>query len=106
MFLFNGRQLISRDIVAVFQIASFAVIAGQYHDAAYPTFEQARPGEYLFSVITFSLLTIIPGTAYVLHNFVWVSNILIVVGLVVTGLSADAGHEWAAGNRAYQPISP
>ena len=43
MFLFNGRQLISRDIVAVFQIASFAVIAGQYHDAAYPTFEQARP---------------------------------------------------------------
>jgi len=28
MFLFNGRQLISPDIVAVFQIASFAVIAG------------------------------------------------------------------------------
>jgi len=81
--------LISRDILAVFQIASFAVITRQYH---------------VFSVMTtFSLLAIIPGTAYVLHNFVWVSNILIVVGL---GLSADAGHKWAAENRAYQPISP
>jgi len=50
-------------------------------------------------------LTIIPGTAYVLHTFAWVSNILIVIGLIVVGLSADAGHKWAGGDHAYQPIS-
>ena len=44
------------------------------------------------------------GTAYVLNTVSWAADILIVLGVVVTGLAADAGHKWAAGNRAYRPI--
>ena len=42
--------------------------------------------------------------AYILNVLSWVCDILIIFGVVTTGISADAGHAWAAGNRAYRPI--
>lgn len=39
-----------------------------------------------------------------LNTLSWIFGLLIVVGVVVTGLAADSGHRWAAGNRAYRSI--
>jgi len=70
-----------------FQIITFAVITELYRTARYPPFEYARP-----------------STGYVLNTISWVVGILVGFGVIVTGVAADNGHKWAAGNRAYQPI--
>jgi len=67
------------------QLAAFAIITHIYDTAE--AFEHARP-----------------GTGYILTTISWVSGFLIAIGVVTTGLSADSGHKWAAGNRAYHPI--
>jgi hypothetical protein len=45
------------------------------------------------------------GIGYVLNILSWVFGLLITTGVIITGVSADSGHRWAAGNRAYRPIS-
>ncbi|KAH9951519.1 hypothetical protein B0H21DRAFT_179084 [Amylocystis lapponica] len=70
-----------------FQIITFAVVTDLYRNSRYPTFEQARP-----------------GMAYVLNALSWVFGILVTIGIITTGVSANKGHRWAAGNRAYRPI--
>ncbi|EPQ57014.1 hypothetical protein GLOTRDRAFT_110389 [Gloeophyllum trabeum ATCC 11539] len=72
---------------AILQIVAFALITDAYRKSRYAGFEHARP-----------------STAYVLNMVDWLLSIFIVFGVVTTGISADAGHRWAAGNRAYQPI--
>jgi len=74
---------------AACQIATFAIVTDAYRMSSYPTFEHARP-----------------GVAYVLHTVSWIFSILVALGVLLTGISAGAGHKWAAGNRAYQPIGP
>ncbi|KAF8906544.1 hypothetical protein CPB84DRAFT_1835062, partial [Gymnopilus junonius] len=74
---------------AVCQISTFAIVADSYRNARYPAFEHA-----------------VPGAAFVLHTVAWVLSILASIAVVVVGVSAKAGHRWAAGNRAYQPIQP
>ncbi|KAI0949299.1 hypothetical protein AcW1_008953 [Taiwanofungus camphoratus] len=71
----------------VFQVAAFAVVTHLYRLAWFPSFERARP-----------------GTAYVLNTVSWILGILVTIGIVTTGISANKGHRWAAGNRAYRPI--
>lgn len=44
------------------------------------------------------------GLAYVLNVVSWLLGTLITAGVVTTGISANKGHTWAAGNRAYRPI--
>ncbi len=44
------------------------------------------------------------GLAYVLNTISWVVGLLVAAGVVITGISANKGHQWAAGNRAYRPI--
>ncbi|KAJ7287526.1 hypothetical protein C8J57DRAFT_1049162 [Mycena rebaudengoi] len=46
----------------------------------------------------------IPGPAFILNAVCWVIGILTAVGVITTGISADQGKKWAAGNRAYRPI--
>ncbi|PPQ98615.1 hypothetical protein CVT24_003948, partial [Panaeolus cyanescens] len=46
------------------------------------------------------------GAAYVIQTVSWISTVFITAGVMGAGLSADAGHRWAAGNRAYRPLSP
>ncbi|KAF9452390.1 hypothetical protein P691DRAFT_804913 [Macrolepiota fuliginosa MF-IS2] len=70
---------------ALCQLTAFTIITHNYD--TYPNFEQARP-----------------GLGYILNILAWVFGILITLGVVATGISADSGHKWAAGNRAYRPI--
>ncbi|KAF8973280.1 hypothetical protein BDZ97DRAFT_675398 [Flammula alnicola] len=74
---------------ATCQIATFGIITDLYRTSSYPSFERARP-----------------GVAYVVHTISWIFSILAALGVILTGISAAAGHRWAAGNRAYQPIRP
>lgn len=71
----------------VSQIITFAIITHLYRTNAYPTFEHARL-----------------GVAYVLNTLSWILGVLITTGVIVTGIYADKGHKWAAGNRAYRRI--
>ncbi|KAF4620318.1 hypothetical protein D9613_000682 [Agrocybe pediades] len=70
---------------AAFQIVTFGIITEMYRSAAYPTFERARPGKLICILIC----------VHCTHT----------VGVILTGMSARAGHKWAAGNRAYHPIA-
>jgi len=72
----------------VCQIATFALITDLYYNSNYSSFDHARP-----------------GIAYVLHTMSWTLSIFVSLSVLLTGLSADAGHRWAAGNRAYRPIA-
>ncbi|KAF8908769.1 hypothetical protein CPB85DRAFT_1308646 [Mucidula mucida] len=72
---------------ALFQLVAFSLVTHIYRTAGYPTFERATP-----------------GTAYVFNTLSWVMCVVISVAVMVTGISADKGHRWAAGNRAYRPI--
>ncbi|KAH8119545.1 hypothetical protein DFH11DRAFT_452276 [Phellopilus nigrolimitatus] len=72
---------------AAFGIFAFGIITHLYAKSQHPYFEFARP-----------------STAYILNTVSWLADVLVIFGVVTTGLSADAGHAWAAGNRAYRPI--
>ncbi|KDR75904.1 hypothetical protein GALMADRAFT_226564 [Galerina marginata CBS 339.88] len=74
---------------AACQIATFGIITDLYGRNAYPSFERARP-----------------GVAYILHTLTWIFSVMVATGVALTGMSAQAGHRWAAGNRAYHPIQP
>ncbi|KAJ3517203.1 hypothetical protein NLJ89_g648 [Agrocybe chaxingu] len=74
---------------AICLLSAFAIVTELYRKESYSTFERARP-----------------GLAYVLHTISWVAAILTTIGVITTGISADVGHQWAAGNRAYQRIGP
>jgi hypothetical protein len=41
---------------------------------------------------------------YFLNTISWIFGFIIAGGIIVTGISADSGKAWAAGNRAYRPI--
>ena len=45
------------------------------------------------------------GLGYILHAISWALNVVIVLAVIGTGISADSGNRWAAGSRAYQPIA-
>ncbi|THH08374.1 hypothetical protein EW145_g2753 [Phellinidium pouzarii] len=72
---------------AAFKIVTFGIITHLYSRSRHPYFEFARP-----------------STAYILNTLSWLCDIFVIIGVLTTGLSADAGHAWAAGNRAYRPI--
>ncbi|KAJ6625639.1 hypothetical protein B0H10DRAFT_2002520 [Mycena sp. CBHHK59/15] len=73
---------------ALLQLVAFAIVTDAYRTARFPTFEDARL-----------------GTAFVLGTISWVCGVLLAVAVITTGISADHGKRWAAGNRAYQPIA-
>jgi hypothetical protein len=73
---------------AIFQLVAFALITDIYHMHRYAPFDKARL-----------------SAGYYMNTVSWIVGILTAAGVVVTGISADKGHSWAAGNRAYRPIS-
>ncbi|KLO09473.1 hypothetical protein SCHPADRAFT_907699 [Schizopora paradoxa] len=73
---------------ATFKILCFGLITDLYLTSRLPLFEYARP-----------------GPAFVLNILSWTLDVFIFFGVLITGLSADAGHAWAAGNRAYRSLS-
>jgi len=95
-------------LLAVCQISTFALITEMYYNSKYPSFNQARPGEFYMRPFAASLISISPrtlGIAYVLHTITWILSIMISFSVLWTGVAADAGHRWAAGNRAYRPLA-
>ncbi|KAI0070642.1 hypothetical protein K474DRAFT_1667819 [Panus rudis PR-1116 ss-1] len=74
-------------IHAALQLTTFSIVTNLYRRSRFPAFEHAHP-----------------GTAYILNTLSWVLAVLVTVGVTITGISANRGHRWAAGNRAYQPI--
>jgi len=74
-------------IHALLQLVAFSIVVDLFRTARYPTFEDARL-----------------GTALWLGAVAWVAGILTGITTIVTGMAADRGKHWAAGNRAYQPI--
>jgi len=72
---------------ALLQIVAFTIVTRLYQTSQFPTFENAMP-----------------STAYIMNIFSWAFAVIIALGVVTTGVSANKGHRWAAGNRAYYPI--
>ncbi|KAK7472559.1 hypothetical protein VKT23_000674 [Stygiomarasmius scandens] len=72
---------------ATFGIVAFGVVTDVNRTGAYPSFEYAKP-----------------GVAYAFNTFSWIFSVIIAAAVVTTGISAERGHRWAAGNRAYHPI--
>lgn len=72
---------------AVFQLVTFILVTELYRKDRFPAFEHAKP-----------------GIGYVLNAISWVSGFAVGAGVIVTGIAADRGHKWAAGNRSYTPI--
>jgi len=73
---------------AVFQLFAFGLITELYRRGRYAPFYDAKL-----------------STGYYMNAVSWVAGMLIAGGVFTTGISADKGHAWAAGNRAYRPIS-
>ena len=92
--------------IATCQITVFALVTDLYSKAAYPGFERARPGKVLAYLTVGKAMTCsLTALGYIIHTISWVLNIVIALGIITSGLSADSGHGWAAGNDAYQPIA-
>jgi hypothetical protein len=72
---------------ALLQIAAFAIVTDLYRTSDYPPFQYAKF-----------------GLGYGLSAASWVIAVVITAAILVTGISADAGMRWAAGNRPYLPI--
>ena len=49
-------------------------------------------------------LVTLKALGYIVHTISWVLNVVIVLGLIATGFSADLGHTWAEGPHPYQTI--
>jgi len=72
---------------AVFQLVTFILVTELYRKDRFPSFEHAKP-----------------GVGYVLNAVSWVLGFAVGAGVIITGVAADRGHKWAAGNRSYSPI--
>jgi len=72
---------------AVFQLVTFILITELYRKNRFPAFEHAKP-----------------GVGYALNVASWILGFVVGTGVIVTGVAADRGHKWAAGNRAYRRI--
>ncbi|OJA18635.1 hypothetical protein AZE42_01780 [Rhizopogon vesiculosus] len=72
---------------AVFQLVTFILITELYRKNRFPAFEHAKP-----------------GVGYALNVASWILGFVVGTGVIVTGVAADHGYKWAAGNRAYRRI--
>ena len=91
-------------MIAAFKVVTFGIVTHLYARSQHPYFEFARPSTFFNLCYRCREANVLSGVAYILNVLSWVCDILIVFGVVTTGISADAGHAWAAGNRAYRPI--
>ncbi|KIP05113.1 hypothetical protein PHLGIDRAFT_36607 [Phlebiopsis gigantea 11061_1 CR5-6] len=69
-------------------IATFALVTDAYTNSTYPLFDRSRP-----------------NVAYVLGTLAWILAVFATFGVAITGMAANRGHRWAAGNRHYTPIA-
>ncbi|TFY62245.1 hypothetical protein EVG20_g6777 [Dentipellis fragilis] len=84
-----GMMLIWAGVVltAAFVMAAWAIITDLWRTSTFWEFDHARPSfSYYVSLVS------------------WIFSYAIVGGVIYTGVAADKGHRWAAGNRAYRII--
>jgi len=72
---------------ALWQLMAFIIVTSMYNSAIF------RP----YSSVKY-------GSAYVMNIFAWAFSIITAGAVIYTGIAANKGHRWAAGNRAYRPI--
>jgi len=72
---------------SIFQLVTFALITDIYFKRRYAPFDKA------------SL-----SAGYFMNLLTWIIGMFTAIGVIITGMAADKGHPWAAGNRAYRPI--
>jgi len=73
---------------SIFQLITFALITDIYVNKRYAPFERAGL-----------------SAGYYMNFLSWFVGMITAIGVVITGMAADKGKAWAAGNRAYRPIS-
>ncbi|KAG6372286.1 hypothetical protein JVT61DRAFT_7726 [Boletus reticuloceps] len=88
---------------AIFQLGAFILMTELYSKNAFDAFEHAKPGK-AFSYKRHVWYSPLAGLGYVFNAVSWVVGFLVGSAVLVTGIAADRGYKWAAGNRAYQPI--
>lgn len=98
--LVPGRH---QPFTAVFQLVTFALVTEVYSKNAFSALEHAKPGKVSHYEKP-GRHSSVPGLGYVLNTISWVAGFLVGAAVIVTGIAADRGHKWAAGNRAYQRI--
>lgn len=74
-----------------------------YNKNAFSAFEHAKPGK-VFLYEQLDWYSSVAGLGYVFNAISWVAGFLVGAAVIVTGIAADRGHQWAAGNRAYRRI--
>ena len=89
---------------ALFQIVAFAIVTDSTRTGAYPTLDKAHFGARFTLFALYDSLTPHLGAGYGLNTASWIFAIMVTFGVLITGISADQGHKWAAGNRAYRRI--
>ncbi|KAI6134514.1 hypothetical protein EV401DRAFT_2052913 [Pisolithus croceorrhizus] len=72
---------------AIFQLVTFILVAELYRMDRFPGFDHAKP-----------------GSGFVLNAVSWLVGFGVAYGVIHTGIAADRGYRWAAGNRYYHPI--
>ncbi|KZT41431.1 hypothetical protein SISSUDRAFT_1059373 [Sistotremastrum suecicum HHB10207 ss-3] len=72
---------------SVLQILTMSLVVHLWRTWDYPPFEYTNL-----------------SVSFYLNLASWAFSLVIVGALIITGIAADAGHKWAAGNRAYRPI--
>lgn len=72
---------------AIFQLVTFILVAELYRMDRFPGFDHAKP-----------------GSGFVLNAVSWLVGFGVAYGVIHTGVAADRGYRWAAGNRYYHPI--
>ncbi|KAI0266805.1 hypothetical protein BC834DRAFT_823389 [Gloeopeniophorella convolvens] len=72
---------------ALFSMVAFAVVTDLFRTSGFSDFINAQP-----------------GTAWYINLVSWLFSFVVAFGVVWTGVAADKGHKWAAGNRAYTRI--
>ncbi|KAI6040321.1 hypothetical protein EDC04DRAFT_2867715 [Pisolithus marmoratus] len=72
---------------AVFQLLTFILVAELYRMNRFPGFDHAKP-----------------GSGFILNAVSWLVGFGVAYGVIYTGMAADRGYKWAAGNRYYYPI--
>lgn len=74
-----------------------------YNKNTFYAFQHAKPGK-VSSYQKFDWYSSIAGLGYMFNVISWVGGFLVGAAVIVTGIAADRGHHWAAGNRAYRRI--
>jgi len=84
---------------------TFAIVTDLFRTSKFSEFDHALPSTLIFLPCLICFLTeSCLGTTFHVSIITWVVAWTIAFGVLLTGISADQGHRWAAGHRPYTQI--